>query len=108
MMVNNSVTLIGHIGNDLEIKPINEKTCVLKFSLATHRSLSSEKNDKSEITDWHYITAFNSAAQTITKFCKKGSHIALSGSLRTSDYIDKQGTKRFVTDVVVDSFRFLK
>jgi len=108
MSVNNQVTLIGHIGNDLELKSINPETTLLKFSLATHRSNSNTDGDKTEITDWHYISAFNSSAQTISKFCKRGSHIAINGTLRTSDYIDKQGIKRYVTDVIVQTFRFLK
>lgn len=101
----NNVSLIGRITRDLELKDFNEgKGFYTRFTIAINRI--SSKNSQTE-ADFINIVAWRELAETLCKDLKKGSKIAITGKLCSSSYTDKDGNKRYSTEVVADSFKFL-
>ena len=97
----NKVQLIGHVGQEPEIKTIESGKKVAKFSLATNENYTNSKGEKVEQTEWHRLTAWGKTAEIIEKYVTKGKEIAIEGKLTHRSYDDKNGEKRYVTDVVV-------
>ncbi|MBN8640730.1 MAG: single-stranded DNA-binding protein [Flavobacteriales bacterium] len=97
----NKVQLIGHVGQEPEIKTIESGKKVAKFSLATNENYTNNKGEKVEQTEWHRLTAWGKTAEIIEKYVTKGKEIAIEGKLTHRSYDDKNGEKRYVTDVVV-------
>jgi single-strand DNA-binding protein len=106
----NKVMLIGRLGKDPEVKYLGEgesSTVVCKFSLAT--SESYKKNDEwHEATEWHDIVMWRKIAERAGKNLKKGSLIYLEGKLTHRYYEDKEGNKRYVTEVNASFYRSLE
>ena len=98
----NKVQLIGHVGQEPEIKTIESGKKVAKFSLATNENYTNSKGEKVEQTEWHRLTAWGKTAEIIEKYVTKGKEIAIEGKLTHRSYDDKNGEKRYVTDVVVN------
>ncbi|HLP64167.1 single-stranded DNA-binding protein [Flavobacterium sp.] len=98
----NKVQLIGHVGQEPEIKTIESGKKVAKFSLATNENYTNNKGEKVEQTEWHRLTAWGKTAEIIEKYVTKGKEIAIEGKLTHRSYDDKNGEKRYVTDVVVN------
>lgn len=98
----NKVQLIGHVGQEPEIKTIENGKKVAKFSLATNENYTNNKGEKVEQTEWHRLTAWGKTAEIIEKYVTKGKEIAIEGKLTHRSYDDKNGEKRYVTDVVVN------
>jgi single-strand DNA-binding protein len=97
----NKVQLIGHLGNDPEIKTFEGGKKLANFSIATNESYKNEKGEKVEETQWHRLVAWGKTADIIEKFVTKGKEIAVEGKLTHRSYDDKNGEKRYVTEVVV-------
>jgi len=95
----NKVILIGHTGKDPESRQSKEGKTIVSFSLAT-----SEGKDK---TEWHNIVAFDKTADLIAKYVKKGSHVAIDGRIQTRAWDDKEGNKRYTTEIICDRIEFL-
>ena len=104
----NKVTLIGNLGKDPEVRKLENGTAVANFSLATSESYK-DKNSGEWITqtEWHKIAAWRQLAERVEKYLKKGSKIYLEGKLKTREYEDKDGNKRYVTEVVANTIKFL-
>lgn len=103
----NSVRLIGHIGTDPEVKALNNGKKVARLSLATN---SSYKDDKGKIvseTCWHTLVAWGRNAEIAEKYVHKGSELAIEGKLTSHSYTDKEGIKRYVTEIVVNELLML-
>lgn len=101
----NLVTLFGNLGADPELR-LHEKGPVLKMRLATSSSwFDKEKNQREERTEWHDLTMFGRRAEAVAKFLHKGSKILVQGRLETHSY-EKDGQKRYRTEVIVDELRF--
>lgn len=107
MTVNNSVTLIGNLGRDFEVKDLGNGQTLAKASLATNESYKNKDGEYVPKTQWHNIIVWGKKAQTVAKFTKKGSKLAITGSLEYDSYEDKEGIKRTATKVVVNGFEFL-
>ena len=103
----NKVQLIGNVGNDPEIKTFDGGKKVVNFTLATNESYKNEKGEKVEQTEWHKITAWGKIADIIEKYVTKGKEIALEGKLTHRSYDDKNGEKRFITEVVANDILLL-
>lgn len=103
----NSVKLIGHLGADPEIKKLESGKAVAKFSMATRDTYKNAKGDKVTETQWHRIVAWGAKAEYAEKYLRKGLHIALAGKLTHNSYEDKDGIKRYTTDVVANEFVLL-
>lgn len=104
----NKVTLIGRLGKDPVVKHFQNDNAIAEFSLATTESYKDKEGKWQEITDWHNIKVPNKfMAERAEKNLKKGSMVYIEGKIRTRSYDDKDGNKRYVTEVVVEQFRML-
>jgi single-strand DNA-binding protein len=103
----NKVQLIGHVGNDPEIKTFDGGKKLAKLSIATNESYKNEKGEKVEETQWHNLIAWGKTADIIEKYVVKGKEIAIEGKLTHKSYEDKSGEKRYVTEVVIDELLML-
>ena len=103
----NKVQLIGHVGNDPEIKTFDGGKKLAKLSIATNESYKNDKGEKVEETQWHNLIAWGKTADTIEKYVVKGKEIAIEGKLTHKSYEDKNGEKRYVTEVVIDELMLL-
>ena len=103
----NRVQLIGHVGQEPEIKTFDGGKKVANFTLATNEIYKNEKGEKVEQTEWHRVTAWGKVADIIEKYVTKGKEIAIEGKLTHRSYEDKNGEKRYVTDVVANDILLL-
>ena len=103
----NKVQLIGHVGNDPEIKSFDGGKKLVNFTLATNESYKNDKGEKVEETQWHKLVAWGKTAEIIEKYVTKGKEIAVEGKLTHRSYDDKNGEKRYVTEVVVTEVMLL-
>lgn len=105
----NKVILIGHTGKDPDVKQVGDNMKVANFSLAvTERGYT--KNDGTKVedkTEWVNIVLWRGLAEIAEKYVKKGSKLYVEGKLRTRSYDDKDGTKRYVTEVYADNIELL-
>jgi single-strand DNA-binding protein len=98
----NSVRLIGNLGMNPEIKEIGNDKKLAKFSLATKEVYKNEAGEKVSETQWHNLIAWGNQAKLAEKYLKKGNEIAIEGKLTSRNYTDKEGVKRYVTEIVVN------
>ncbi|WP_452232920.1 single-stranded DNA-binding protein [Lacinutrix sp. MEBiC02595] len=96
----NKVQLIGNLGNDPEIINLESGKMLAKFSIATNESYKNAKGEKITDTQWHNIVAWGKTAEIVEKFVTKGKEIAIEGKLTTRTWDDKEGVKRYTTEVV--------
>jgi len=100
----NKVQLIGHLGTDVELKTLENGNCVARISLATNESYKNKAGEKVENTTWHNVVAWGKTAELANQLLKKGSEVALEGKLSNRSYEDKEGVKRYVSEVVMNEF----
>ncbi|MCD8107995.1 MAG: single-stranded DNA-binding protein [Oscillospiraceae bacterium] len=100
----NRVILMGRITRDLEIKQSASGTSILNFTIAVDRSYVRQGEERQ--ADFINCVAFNQRAEFINKYFGKGRMIAIEGTLQTRTYDDKNGTKHYVTEVIVDNTSF--
>lgn len=98
----NKVQLIGHVGQEPEIKTFDGGKKVANITIATNDYYINDKGDKVEQTEWHKVTAWGKVADIIEKYVDKGKEIAIEGKLTHRSYDDKDGNKRYVTEVVAN------
>ncbi|MGB4775730.1 MAG: single-stranded DNA-binding protein [Daejeonella sp.] len=98
----NSVRLVGFLGNDPEVKSINEKKKVARVSIATNDSYKNDKGEKVEETQWHNLVMWDRNAALAKNYLKKGSEVTIEGKLTSRSYTDKEGIKRFITEIIVN------
>lgn len=103
----NKVQLIGHVGNDPEIKNLEGGRKLASLTIATNDFYYNEKGDKVEQTEWHRISAWGKTAEKIEKYVIKGKEIGIEGKLTHRSYDDKDGNKRYITEVVVSELLLL-
>lgn len=98
----NKVQLIGNVGNDPEIKTFEGGKKVATLTIATNESYKNDKGEKVEQTEWHRVVAWGKTAEIIERFVTKGKEVAIEGKLTHRSYDDKNGEKRYITEVVVN------
>jgi single-strand DNA-binding protein len=103
----NKVQLIGRVGQDPEILDLETGKKLAKFSIATNDNYTNAKGEKIEHTDWHNVVAWGKTAEIIEKFVNKGKEIAVEGKLTTRSWEDKEGHKRYTTEVVCSELLLL-
>jgi len=103
----NKVQLIGNVGNDPEIKTFDGGKKVANLTIATNDSYKNDKGEKVEQTEWHKVVAWGKTAEIIEKFVTKGLLIAIEGKLTHRSYEDRNGEKRYITEVVVHDLLLL-
>jgi len=90
----NKVQLVGHVGQDPEIKTFEGEKKLANFTLATNEVYKNDKGEKVEETQWHRLVAWGKTAETIEKYVTKGKEIAIEGKLNHRSYDDKNGEKK--------------
>lgn len=103
----NKVQLIGRVGQAPEIKNLENGKKLAKFSIATNESFKNDKGEKVEKTDWHNIVAWGKTAEIIEQYVDKGKELAIEGKLTTRSWEDKDGNKRYITEVVCNEMLML-
>ncbi|MBF6641566.1 single-stranded DNA-binding protein [Flavobacterium sp. J49] len=103
----NRVQLIGHVGQEPEVKTLDGGRKVANITIATNDYYTNDKGEKVENTEWHKVVAWGKTAEIIEKYVTKGKEIAIDGKLSHRSYDDKDGTKRYVTEVVVNDLLLL-
>jgi len=103
----NKVQLIGHVGQDPEVKDLEGGKKVANLTLATNDYYTNDKGEKVENTEWHRVSAWGKTAEIIEKYVIKGKEIAVEGKLTHRSYDDKDGTKRYATEVVANDILLL-
>ncbi len=104
----NRVQLIGHVGQEPEIKNLEGGKKLANISIATNEVYYKDNGDKVEKTEWHRVTAWGKTAEIIEKYVTKGKEIAIDGKLTTRNYDDKDGNKRYITEIVANEVLLLK
>ena len=103
----NKVLLIGNLGKDPELRYTPDGLAILSFPMATTEYFNDKSGAKTERTTWHNITVFGKMGQSIANYLTKGKQIFLEGKIRTSSYDDKDGVKRYRTDIVATNIVLL-
>jgi single-strand DNA-binding protein len=98
----NSVRLIGNLGNNPEIKETSNHKKLAKLSLATSEIYKNEDGEKVSETHWHNLVAWGSQAKIAEKYFKKGDEVAIEGKLTHRNYTDKDGVKRYISEILVN------
>jgi len=105
----NRVLLTGHIGREIELKTVTGGGKLVSFSIATNESYTSRTGERVTDTNWHNVVAWGGLAERIAATMNKGMEVTVEGSLRSRSYEDKEGKRRYVTDVLlVDCQRVLR
>jgi single-strand DNA-binding protein len=103
----NKVQLIGHVGQKPQSRVLEGDKKMVRFSVATNETYRNAQGTKITDTQWHNLVAFGKVAEIAEKYLDKGSEIALEGKLVNRNYTDKEGVKRYVTEVHVSELLLL-
>ncbi|MBN2166347.1 MAG: single-stranded DNA-binding protein [Marinilabiliaceae bacterium] len=105
----NKVILVGNVGRDPEVRYLDNNVAVANFPLATtERGFTSRDGQQvPDRTEWHNIVAWRGLAQIVEKYVKKGNPLFIEGKIRTRTYEDKDGIKRYTTDILADNIELL-
>src|SRR5262245_12966269 len=98
----NKVQLIGNLGRAPEIRSTEKGKKVANFSIATNETYRGANGEKIAETYWHNIVAWGKLAEIAEKYLTKGKEVAIEGKLINRQFVDKNGTKRFTTEVVAN------
>ncbi len=99
----NRVILLGNLGADPELRMTNGGTAVLNIRLATSESYLDRNKQRQERTEWHRVVIWGRRAEALGKILTKGDRVLIEGSLRTSSYEDKDGNKKYTTEIVANN-----
>jgi single-strand DNA-binding protein len=103
----NSIRLIGNLGQNPEVKETTNGKKLAKFSLATNESYRDESGKEVKETMWHNLIVWGKQVENVEKYLKKGTEVAIEGKLSNRNYTDKEGVKRYVTEIIVNEFLML-
>lgn len=103
----NCIHLVGRMGKDAEIRVVESGRKVASFTLATSEVYKDKSGNKKEETQWHNIVFWGPIADAIEKYLKKGSQIYVQGKVRYRSYEDKEGVKKYTTEVIGQSMSML-
>lgn len=101
----NKVFLIGNLTRDPEVSETRGGSTVCHFSIAVNRAYTGSDGERQ--TDFFTCTAWNGTAEAVSKYCAKGSKVAVAGSIQLRNYEDNQGVKRTAVDIIVQDVEFL-
>jgi len=106
MSVNKAI-LIGNLGKDPELRYTPSGKAVATFSLATSERWTNQEGQKQENTTWHNIVAWGKQAEVMKEYLHKGKQVYIEGRIQNRSYDDKEGNKKYISEVVVQNFTFL-
>jgi len=102
----NKVILVGHLGKDPEIRHLEGGVAVASFPLATSETFNKDGR-KVEQTEWHNIVMWRGLADVAAKFLQKGKLVYIEGKIRTRQFEDREGIKKYTTEIVAENFTML-
>lgn len=103
----NKVILVGRLGKDPEVKYTPDGTMVTSFTIATSEKYKDKNGEKTEKTEWHNITTFGKLAEICGNYLVKGKLVFLEGRIQTRSWEDKEGVKRYRTDIIASNMQML-
>ena len=103
----NKVILVGNLGKDPELRYTPSGQAVATFSLATNRKWKDKEGQMQDQTEWHNIVAWGRQAEIAKEYLKKGSPLFVEGRIQYRTYNDREGNKRFITEIVAQSVQML-
>ena len=103
----NSVRLVGNLGTNPEVKSFDQNKKMAKLALATNETYHNQKGEKVTETQWHNLILWGKQAEIAESYLKKGDEISIEGKLASRNYTDKEGIKRYVTEIVVNEILML-
>ena len=103
----NKVLLIGNLGRDPEVRFTPGGKAVARFSIATSETWSDQEGQKQERTEWHNIVVWGKQAESCGQYLSKGRQVFIEGQIRSRQYDDKEGVKKYITEVNAQRVQFL-
>jgi single-strand DNA-binding protein len=104
----NKVILVGNLGKDPELKYFENNIPKATFSMATTETFRDKNGNRTDHTEWHNIVLWRAAAENASKLLKKGMQIYLEGKIQSKQWIDKEGHKKNITEIVGENFQILQ
>ena len=103
----NKVQLIGNLGMNPEVRELENGNALAKFTMATNESYVNKEGERITDTQWHNIVAWSKTAELMGQLLAKGKEVMVEGKLTSRSYEDKEGNKRYITEVVANEFLVL-
>lgn len=103
----NKVILVGNVGRDPEVRHLDKDVSVANFPLATSESYTAKNGEKVTTTEWHNIVIWRGLAKVVEQYVKKGDRLYIEGRIRTRQWDDKDGNKRYTTEIYADNMEML-
>lgn len=103
----NKVILVGNVGKDPEVRYLEGGTAVCSFPLATSETYRNRDGDRVTTTEWHNVVLWRGLAEIAEKYVRKGSQLYIEGKIRTRSWDDRDGNKRYTTEVIADTMQML-
>ncbi len=103
----NKVILVGNVGKDPEVRYLEGGTAVCSFPLATSATYRNRDGERITSTEWHNIVLWRGLAEIAERYVKKGSQLFIEGRIRTRSWDDREGNKRYTTEIIADNMQML-
>mgnify|MGYP006179631983 CR=1 FL=1 len=103
----NKVILVGNLGKDPEVRYLDGGVAVANFPLATSESYKDKSGNRIDQTEWHNVVLWRGLAEITEKYLKKGSQVYIEGKIRSRSWDDKEGVKRYTTEIVADNMTMI-
>jgi len=106
-MAVNKAILVGNVGKDPEIRYLDGGTALCRLTLATNETYRTKDGERVTQTEWHNIVLWRGLAEIAEKYVKKGAQLYIEGRIKTRSWDDKDGNKRYTTEIVADNLQML-
>ena len=106
MIYKNTAEIIGHLGGDVELNKTKSGTPVVTLSVATNEFFKDKSGNVQQSTEWHRVVLWKKLAETASEYLKKGSKVLVAGRLRTREWQDQNGVKRYTTEIHAHTLKF--
>jgi single-strand DNA-binding protein len=103
----NKVILVGNLGADPEVRYLNTGTAVANFRMATTENIKNRDGEREARTEWHRVVAFGRLAEICGEYLNKGKQVYVEGRLRTRSWDDRDGNKRWTTEITATTMQML-
>lgn len=103
----NKAQIIGHLGNDPEVRHTQSGTCVCEISVATTERWKDQNGDQQERTEWHRVTFWGKLGEIAGEYLRKGARVYVEGKLQTEKWTDREGVDRYTTKIVGSDMKML-
>jgi len=103
----NKVILVGNLGADPEVRYLNTGTAVANFRMATTQNIKNKEGEKQARTEWHRVVAFGRLAEICGEYLNKGKQVYIEGRLQTRSWDDRDGNKRWTTEIIATTMQML-